>query len=63
MKTQNAMILAYLQRGRSITPIDGLKLFGTFRLSGRVFELKERGYDIKTTMVEKHGKRFASYSL
>ena len=61
--SQNAMILAELKRGRSLTPIDALKRFGCFRLGARIFDLKQDGHPITTTMVEERGKRFARYSM
>jgi hypothetical protein len=61
--SQKKMIREYLMSGKSITPIDALQLFGCFRLATRVFELKEEGMPIVTTMIESNGKRFASYSL
>lgn len=61
--SQNKQILAYLQGGRSITPLEALNLFGCFRLGARIAELKSKGYDITTEMVKHNGKRFASYRL
>ena len=52
-KSQNEMILKYLQTHRTgITPLQALNKFGCFRLSGRIFELREQGYKIMTNMVE-----------
>ena len=61
-------ILTYLQLGKSITPIEALELFGCFRLSARIADLRERGYTIKTETVTKknddgHTVNFARYSL
>lgn len=61
--SQKKLIKQHLMSGKSITPIDALQLFGCFRLATRVFELKEEGMPIVTTIVESNGKRFASYSL
>ena len=63
MKPQTEKILQWLKLGHSITPIDALKMFGCFRLSGRIHELKSKGYDIKTNMIEMQDKKFAEYSL
>ena len=46
MKTQNQMILSYLQKGKSLTAMDALKLFGCFRLAARVADLKTTGIEI-----------------
>ena len=40
-KTQNARILHYLKFGRRLTPIAALRLFGTFRLAARIWELRQ----------------------
>ena len=61
--SQNSQILFWLQSGHTITPIDALKMFGCFRLSGRIHFLKRKGYDIKTDIVEMNGKKFAEYSI
>lgn len=67
--TQNEKILNYLQtHKKGISPLEALEKFGCLRLSGRVFELKDMGYDIVTnieTTTNSHGeiKRYARYSL
>lgn len=61
--SQCADILKHLQSGRAITPLEALEKFGCFRLGGRIYELKKQGHNIRTDIVEKNGKRFASYSL
>ena len=59
--SQNAQILADLKRGRVITPLQALKSYGCYRLAARIHDLKDKGHDIKTTMRQRHGKRFAAY--
>ena len=54
MKTQNQIILSYLQKGKSLTAMDALKLFGCFRLAARVSDLKEMGEKIVSS--RKHVK-------
>ena len=39
-ETQTDAILAHLERGLPITPLDALRLYGCFRLGARVWELK-----------------------
>ena len=64
VESQNKQIKAWLERGKSITPLDALNLFGSFRLGARIFDLKnDYGMNIKTEMVEVNGKRYAKYSL
>jgi hypothetical protein len=62
-ESQAQKVLEHLQKGWSITPLDALYMFGAFRLSAIVYDLKKQGHDIKTDIVEKDGKHFASYSL
>lgn len=40
------MILSHLKTGKILTPIDALDLFGCFRLSARIYELKDMGWPI-----------------
>lgn len=64
IESQNKQIKAWQESGKSITPMDALNLFGSFRLGVRIFDLKnDYGMNIKTEMIEVNGKRFARYSL
>jgi len=61
---QASKILDYLKSGRRITPIEALNLFGCFRLGGRIYDLKQRGHKIESTMIKlASGKRVAEYRL
>lgn len=63
-ESQNKQIKAWLESGKSLTPLEALAMFNSFRLGARVFDLKnDYGMNIKTEMVEENGKRFARYSL
>lgn len=62
-KAQTEEILNHLQSGRSITPLEALEKYGCFRLGGRIYDLKQQGYEIVTNMVTKNGKRFAEYRM
>jgi hypothetical protein len=61
--TQQNVILAYLQKGNTLTPIDALTMFGCFRLAARIQDLRDSGHDIKTRIVKAEGKRYAEYFL
>lgn len=62
MKAQSAQILNYLKAGYSLTPLDALHMFGSFRLGARVYDLRKEGHDIKKRMIEtESGKRIAEY--
>ena len=61
--TQNQQILEYLKSGKKISPLIALKKFGCFRLSARIFNLRQEGNPIVTENVTRRGKTFAEYSL
>lgn len=64
VESQNKQIKAWLESGKSLTPLEALKMFNSFRLGARVFNLKnDYGMNIKTEIVKENGKRFARYSL
>ena len=60
---QNSRILTHLQKGKSLTPIGALNKFGCFRLSGRIYDLKQDGYKIDCKMITKQGNHFDSNSI
>ena len=62
-KSQSALILEHLRSRGSITPLDALRLYGCFRLGGRIYDLKRAGHTIVTEMVEDNGKHYARYRL
>ena len=62
-QTQNQQILEYLKRGNKITALEALYQFGCFRLSARIFNLRQRGFNIITDKKKVDGKTFAEYSL
>lgn len=61
--SQTNQILEYMQAGNAITPLDALRLFGCMRLGARIYDLKQRGYVINTSIVKDKdtGKRYALY--
>ena len=63
-ESQNSKILEYLLDGNKLTQMEALELCGCFRLASRVYDLRERGYNItKEMIISKNGKRVAQYSL
>lgn len=63
-RSQCDMILAYLQKGYSLTQMDALRMFGCFRLASRVHDLRERGYNINACKITTStGKRVCEYVL
>ena len=62
-QSQTSAIKEHLLKGNSITPIDALKLFGCFRLSARIKNLRDAGMSIETEMITVDRKRFARYFI
>ena len=46
--TQNNAILEHLKSGKTITPIEALNLYGSFRLAARISDLRQQGHNIVT---------------
>jgi len=63
IQSQKTQIRAYLESGNAITPLEALEMFGCFRLGARIYDLRRDGMAIERDMVERNGKRFASYFL
>lgn len=66
--TQAEMILDYLQNHQSITQAEAVRLFGCYRLSARIYEIRELGFDIRKTTQEAVNRfgdkvQFAGYWL
>jgi hypothetical protein len=61
--SQTALIKGWLLNGYSITQLDAFNMFGCFRLSARIANLREEGLDIVTDMVNVNDKRIAKYYL
>lgn len=60
--TQADRILRHLQDFGSITPVTALWDYGIMRLGARIWDLKRRGYDIRTEREEglnRYGERTA----
>lgn len=61
--SQNARILAYMQKGNRITSLEALHLFGCFRLASRISDLRKDN-DIKDQFVKlSNGKRVKQYFI
>ena len=62
--SQESAILAKLERGETITPIEALNECGCFRLAARIKELRNEGHDIETLDIKlDNGKAVAGYRL
>lgn len=63
IESQSYQIREYLLQGNTITAMEALRLFGCFRLSGRIYDLRKEGLNISTTIININGKRVAEYSI
>lgn len=63
MISQNTKILAHLRAGNSITAMDALSKFGSFRLAARIADLRKAGYQIGDIWETDGDKRFKRYFL
>jgi len=62
--SQNELILRHLKAGKPITAMEALRLYGSLRLSGRIYDLRRRGFPIDArTVTTLTGKRIAEYFL
>jgi len=62
MESQNKMIKAHLESGKTITAIEALTQYQCFRLASRISDLKQSGYPVDKMMIElPNGKRVAQY--
>jgi hypothetical protein len=62
--SQIKQILEYMQDGNTISPLEALKKFGSFRLGARIWELKQLGYPVKRRIMKvKSQKHVAVYYL
>mgnify|MGYP003646244102 CR=1 FL=1 len=63
-QSQKDRVLARLQRGQRITPMDALRDFGCFRLASVIHKLRSsEGYAIITVPTVIDDKHFATYHL
>lgn len=56
MKKQNEMVLEYIRRYGSITPLQAFADLGIMRLASRISDLKKEGYSIERQMIESRNR-------
>jgi hypothetical protein len=66
--SQNKRLLSHLLQGNKVTPLTAWSMLGIYRLSARIFDLRDQGFDVKTDRIEVengHGEKFnvAEYSI
>tara|TARA_R110002012_G_scaffold272696_2_gene458319 strand:- start:83 stop:298 length:216 start_codon:yes stop_codon:yes gene_type:complete len=65
-ESQKRKILRYLEEGNRLNPMQALNLFGCFRLSAVIFDIRaDKGYEyVKTNKVEnRNGNKYAEYTV
>ena len=64
-KSQNQLVLEHLSQGKTLTPLQALRLYSCMRLGARIHNLKGQGHAIRTETIRdpKTGKHYACYSL
>lgn len=68
LDTQNALVLEHMQKHGVITSMQAFSEYGITRLSARIYELRDAGYNINSKNingVDRRGKpcHYAEYSL
>ena len=62
--SQKAYVRAHLLKGKSITQMDALRLYGSLRLSAIIYDLRDEGIPIITKMIQVDtNKRVGSYHV
>ena len=61
--SQCEVLLAHVAGGRTITTIEAFRRYRITTLSQRMGELRRRGHDIQSALIETGGKRVAQYWL
>jgi hypothetical protein len=62
--TQVEHIIQHLQSGKSITTLEALNLYGCFRLTSRIYDIKQRGVTVYKHFIKTaSGKYVAQYAL
>lgn len=62
-QSQRERILSHLKSGRTLNPKQAWNLYGCYRLSARIHDLKKAGFDIVTRLVHVDGNKYAEYSM
>ena len=62
-ESQEMQVLKHIQDHGKITALDAFREYSILRLSGRIHDLRHRGYEIETNMVSRNGKHYAEYTL
>lgn len=61
--SQRAQVRYHLLAGRTITALEALNLYGSFRLAAIIYRLRGEGLAIETHRTTLNGKTYATYIL
>ena len=61
--SQSDTLLAYMRSGKRISAAVAVDQWGIYRLASRIYDLRQRGYSVKSERVGRGGRFWASYSL
>ena len=59
--SQQAQILSHLKKGKRITSLEAVPLFGCMRLAARIHDLRGKGYRIGGVSVKRNNKWVEQY--
>lgn len=63
-ESQCQILLGLMQSGKRITAMDGVRLFRSTRTGARVYDLRQKGYDVQSRFIKtSSGKRVSEYWL
>lgn len=61
---QARRILAHLERGKTITPMESMIVYSIYRLSDCIFKIRKAGHNVvREDRVDEQGHKYARYSL
>ena len=64
LKPQARRVLRHMEKGKSITPLEALGVYGIFRLAAVVFDIRKAGFDVTSSLhTDANGKRYSRYAL
>lgn len=64
LTAQQRILVRHFQRGMGLTQLEAIGVYNMYRLPARVFELKDKGYNVQRVLkTDPTGKRYAKYFI
>jgi hypothetical protein len=61
---QAKTVLRHLEKGKTISPLEALMVYGIYRLSDCIFKIRNAGHDVHThDRVDERGRKYGEYQL